>query len=141
MGLEEYKETNIMSEDRFELVKKLYERAILNLKYLSKYADFKKQPGLLTNEEREINTTIITNRVNKLNETVDIVELLKSSLNMEDEVLKESSQYLYGLYEYQLLNLYKLMIKSDKNEINKILNVFEEMLKGWVEVVEAQKNG
>lgn len=141
MGIEEYKQANSMSDDRFELIKKMYEKIILNLKYLKKYANYKKPDGILTAEQRTKVNEVINNRIIKINEVVDIIELLKTSLDMETPEYKESSQYLYGLYEYQLLTIYKLMVNMEESEVSKTINVFEETLLAWEESVVGAKNG
>jgi flagellin-specific chaperone FliS len=142
MGLEEYTSINNTSEDRFELVTKLYDKLILNLKYIKKYIDFKKPVGILTEEQRENTNFIINNKIEKINQSIDIIDLLKNSLDLETEELKESSLYLYGIYEYQLMIIYKLMVNMEVGKLDKLINVFEEMKLAWLEqVAEIRKNG
>jgi len=140
MGLEEYKLTENFVENKFELITKLFDKIILDLKYVKKYHDIEKPTDIFDRKSRDNYNFLITNRTEKLHNIIDIIDMLKKSLDMETETLKSSSEYLYGLYEYQLLNIYKLTIDLNIDIINSLINVFTELREGWKDSVELEKN-
>jgi len=135
MGLENYKDAEVFTDDRFQLITKMYDKVILNLKYIIKYKEINKPTEVLDTQARENYNFLIENRTGKLQEIIDIIDILKSSLDFETEELKSSSEYLYGLYEYQLLNLYKITIDLDETILKSLLNVFSELREGWKDAV------
>jgi len=133
MGIEEYKATQDFVEDRFELILKLYDKIILDLKYIEKYSNITKQNNETTEEFHERSNEIILEKSLKLHNAIDIIDVLKQSLDLNTPALKQSSEYLLGLYEYQLLNIYKLSINYDNEILSKLVNVFSELKLGFLE--------
>jgi len=139
MGLENYKDAEVFTDDKFQLITKLYDKVILNIKYIIKYKEIEKPTDVLDRQARENYNFLIENRTTKLQDIIDIIDVLKSSLDFETEELKSSSEYLYGLYEYQLLNLYKITIGLDEDILKSLLNVFTELRAGWEDAVSELK--
>lgn len=135
MGLEEYKSTQDFAEDRFELILKLYDKIILDLRYIEKYSTINKLNDENLEDFRNRETDIIHERNLKLHNAIDIVEVLKDSLDLDTPELKTSSEYLLGLYEYQLLSIYKLSTNFDKTLLSKLINVFSELKLGFIEQI------
>jgi flagellar protein FliS len=114
---DKYKKNSITTATPAKLVLMLYEGAIKYLKFSLDFIDKKDLP----------------NSNNNLIRAQKIIQELIYSLDMEKG--KDLSSNLFKLYDYMVYQLIQANIKKDKNKINEVINMLEELKKSWEEMM------
>ncbi len=109
-----YSQNNISIESPAKLIEMLYE-GILRFASLAK---------------RSIDTNDIEKKSYWINRTVAIFSELLSSINHDTG---DISDYLTGLYLYQIESLSIANIENDTKNIDQVLHVTKELLQAWRE--------
>jgi len=109
-----YSQNNVSIESKEKLVEMLYE-GILRFASLAK---------------RSIEENDIERKSYWINKTVAIFSELLSSINLD---AGDISDYLTGLYLYQIQSLSIANIENDTKNIDQVLHVTKELLQAWRE--------
>lgn len=76
----------------------------------------------------------VEKKVYWINRSVAVITELISSLDMKQE--GTMSQYLEGLYNYEIQLLLHASLENDTMQIDECTNVFKELLKAWRETMD-----
>ncbi len=108
-----YQDTSVSTQSRGRLIVMLYDGAIKFLKLANKAIDEKNYEA----------------KGKYINKTLDIINELNTVLNVEAG--GEIAQNLRKLYVFMASHLHQASIKCDKQMINEVIALLEELNQGW----------
>jgi len=116
-GYNAYAQNSISVESPYRLIQMLFE-GILKFTAQAKVAM----------EEDDIEK-----QVHWINKSIDIFAELIASLDFSDEENINMSEYLKGLYTYQIKLLTEANIECDEERLDTVINVAQGLLEAWNE--------
>ncbi len=116
-GYSAYAQNSISVESPYRLIQMLFEGVL----------KFTGQAKMAMEEDD------IEKQVHWINKTIDIFTELISSLDFNDEENLNMSEYLKGLYTYQIKLLTEANIECDEERLETVMNVAQGLLEAWNE--------
>lgn len=117
VGYNAYAQNSIAVESPYKLVQMLFEGVLR----------FTAQAKIAMEEDD------IEKQVYWINRTIDIFAELIASLDFDNKENLQMSEYLKGLYAYQIKLLTEANLECDEERIDTVINVAQGLLEAWNE--------